>query len=401
MTTPTYYRAKRLFDGEHYHENALFMVKAGRFYLLGSSFENTLFENKLPESTLPKNAPVIHLSGLVCAGFIDVQVNGGGGAFFNKNPTRECAEQIATSHSQFGTTAMLPTLITDDITVMQQAANTISELLACPKSTSKKATSVIGIHFEGPHLSSNKKGTHSEAYIRPISEQEWAIYARQDLGIKVVTLAPECVSPDDITRLTQLGVIVCLGHSNADFATTNCALQAGATGFTHLFNAMSAFTSRAPNMVGAALLDAKSWCGLIVDGQHVHPSSAKLAINTKTTGKMMLVTDAMPPVGTNITEFDFFDGRKVYRNGNKLTSSTGELAGSVLDMATAVRNTHALDISLEESVRMATLYPAQFLNQAQQMGQLKNGYVANFVVLNQQLKVTQTYLHGQRVFSLT
>lgn len=284
----------------------------------------------------------------------------------------------------------MPTLITDRIEVMQQAADATAQAIAAGQS------GVLGIHFEGPHLSHPKKGTHSEQFIRPISEEEFAVYGRQDLGIKMVTLAPETVPLSDIERLIALGVKVCIGHSNADYETASAALNVGVDGFTHLFNAMSAFTSREPGVVGAALWDDNSWCGLIVDGHHVHPLSAQLAIRTKQRGKVMLVTDAMPPVGTDDTEFDFFDGRKVIRTGDRLNSTTGELAGSVLDMASAVRNTvNTLNVSLAESLRMASLYPAQYLGLSQK-GHLRSGADADFVVLDRRnLLVEQTYIAGQ------
>ncbi|MDP4982963.1 N-acetylglucosamine-6-phosphate deacetylase [Pseudoalteromonas tunicata] len=333
-----------------------------------------------------------HLIGLLVPGFIDVQVNGGGGAFFNADQTPACLNQMVKAHGRFGSTGLMPTLITDKIEVMQAAADATALALK------EKVPGVLGIHFEGPHLSLPKKGTHSEQYIRPISEAEFAVYARQDLGIKMITLAPENVSVEDIKRLVGYGVKVCLGHTNADFETTQAALQAGADGFTHLFNAMSAFTSREPGVVGAALWDNNSWCGLIVDGHHVHPNAAKLAIRTKAQGKMLLVTDAMPPVGTDLTEFDFFDGRKVIRTGDRLNSSTGELAGSVLDMASAVRNTvNTLDVSLAESLRMASLYPAQYLGLSHAKGRIAVDYDADFVLLDINQYALQTFIAGQLV----
>ncbi|ATC94335.1 N-acetylglucosamine-6-phosphate deacetylase [Pseudoalteromonas tunicata] len=333
-----------------------------------------------------------HLMGLLVPGFIDVQVNGGGGAFFNADQTPACLNQMVKAHGRFGSTGLMPTLITDKIEVMQAAADATAQALK------EKVPGVLGIHFEGPHLSLPKKGTHSEQYIRPISEAEFAVYARQDLGIKMITLAPENVSVEDIKRLVGYGVKVCLGHTNADFETTQAALQAGADGFTHLFNAMSAFTSREPGVVGAALWDNNSWCGLIVDGHHVHPNAAKLAIRTKAQGKMLLVTDAMPPVGTDLTEFDFFDGRKVIRTGDRLNSSTGELAGSVLDMASAVRNTvNTLDVSLAESLRMASLYPAQYLGLSHAKGRIAVDYDADFVLLDINQYALQTFIAGQLV----
>ncbi|OUL58940.1 N-acetylglucosamine-6-phosphate deacetylase [Pseudoalteromonas ulvae] len=370
------FHVERLFNGESFLDSVTLTIAAGKIQSIENGFIG--------------EAPV--LTGTVVPGFIDVQVNGGGGAFFNAEQTPACLDKMAKAHGRFGSTGLMPTLITDKVEVMQAAADATAQAL------NDNVPGVFGIHFEGPHLSLPKKGTHSEQYIRPISEAEFAVYARTDLGIKMVTLAPENVSVADIKRLVSYGVKVCLGHTNADFETTQAALQAGADGFTHLFNAMSAFTSREPGVVGAALWDNNSWCGLIVDGHHVHPTAAKLAIRTKAQGKILLVTDAMPPVGTDLTEFDFFDGRKVIRTGDRLNSTTGELAGSVLDMASAVRNTvNTLDVSLAESVRMASLYPAEYLGLSAKKGRLLVDFDADFVVLDNTLHATHTYIAGQLI----
>ncbi|MFY8297595.1 N-acetylglucosamine-6-phosphate deacetylase [Pseudoalteromonas sp. SS15] len=369
------YKAKKLFDGEQFHHDVVFSVEDG----------------KVSYKVSAEKAEVINLDGLVVPGYIDVQVNGGGGAFYNAEQTTACLAKMVSAHAQFGSTALMPTLITDKIEVMQAAADAMAAAIE------SNQAGVVGIHFEGPHLSHPKKGTHSEQFIRPITEQEFDIYARQDLGIKMVTLAPETVPLADIERLISLGVKVSIGHSNADFETANTALKAGADGFTHLFNAMSAFTSREPGVVGAALWDDNSWCGLIVDGHHVHNTSAKLAIRSKQRGKIMLVTDAMPPVGTDDTEFAFFDGRKVIRTGDRLNSTTGELAGSVLDMASAVRNTvDWLDVSLPEALRMASLYPAQYLG-LNSKGHLREGADADFVHLDENLFAQATYIAGAQI----
>lgn len=369
------YRAKKLFDGHSFFENSIFSV------------ENGVISYEVDRQSVD----LIELDGLVVPGFIDVQVNGGGGAFFNAEQTTQCLAKIVAAHSQFGSTALMPTLITDKVEVMANAAQATAEAIA------NNQPGVLGIHFEGPHLSHPKKGTHSEQFIRPISEQEFEIYARQDLGVKMVTLAPETVPISDIKRLIELGVKVSVGHSNADYQTTMNALHVGADGFTHLFNAMSPFTSREPGVVGAALWDDNSWCGLIVDGHHVHNTSAKLAIRSKQRGKIMLVTDAMPPVGTDDMEFDFFDGRKVIRTGDRLNSTTGELAGSVLDMASAVRNTiTSLDVSLSESLRMASLYPAQYLG-LKHKGHLQEGADADFVLLDDNHFALATFIAGKHI----
>lgn len=326
--------------------------------------------------------------GLLVPGFIDVQVNGGGGVLLNDSPSREGIRQIFSAHAQFGTTAMLPTLITDSVEVMRQTAEAIAEAIA------DNEPGIVGVHFEGPHMSLAKRGVHSPAYLRELSEQEMAVFARQDLGAKVITLAPEVVSPEQIRQLVSMGVRVCLGHSNATASQVQSALEAGACGFTHLYNGMSALTSREPGMVGTALADANSWCGLILDGHHVHPLSAKLAIRAKGIEKIMLVTDAMPPVGTNQTDFAFY-GERVVREGSKLTATSGSLAGSVLDMAGAVRYVvQTLHLPLNQAVYMASASPAAFLGMSTQLGSLEAGKRADMLLLNADLKVQRSWIAG-------
>ena len=288
---------------------------------------------------------------------------------------------------------MLPTLITDKVEVMAQAADAMAQAIA------EKVPGIVGIHFEGPHLSLAKKGTHCAELIRPISDEEWQVLSRKDIGQVMVTLAPETVSTADITRMVNLGIKVCLGHTNADFDTAQKAVDAGATGFTHLFNAMSPFNGREPGVVGCALLNDHTQSGLIVDGHHVDYASCQVAIKAKPAGGIFLVTDAMPPVGTDMTEFPLYD-RTVYVNNGKLTSTTGELAGSSLDMATAVKNTHlGLKIPLDESLRMASLYPAQYLyaNNSVVRGELKVGMQADMVILNDDLSVAETWIGGEKI----
>lgn len=361
----------RLFDGSHWQQNVEVTFEHGRIKQIAPA---------APESVR---------QGSLVPGFIDVQVNGGGGALFNTTPTLATLRTMVKAHAQFGSTALLPTVITDSVAVMQQAADVIAQALA------QAEPGVLGVHFEGPHLSVPKKGVHPERFIRELSAEEMAIYQRTDLGVKMVTVAPETISPEQIKQLVEANVVVCLGHSNADGATVEAAIAAGATGFTHLYNAMSPLTSREPGMVGVALADPSTWCGIILDGHHVHPTAAKLALASKPTGKVLIVTDAMSPVGTDATEFDFFEG-KVTRQGNKLTAETGQLAGSVLDMIGAVTYAKTiLQVEEAEALRMASLYPAQFLGIATERGQLSVGSQADFVLLDQQDQVVQCWLAGQ------
>lgn len=369
--------ATRLFDGQDFIDDQVLTITDG---VISAIDQNT-------------NGVDVKITELVAPGYIDLQVNGGGGALFNDSPCVDTLKTIMAAHATFGTTAMMPTLITDKVEVMIQAADAMSEAIA------NKIPGIIGIHFEGPHLSFAKKGTHCAEFIRPISDVEWRIFSRKDIGQVMVTLAPETIVPADITRMVELGIKVCIGHSNASYVVAQTAVDAGATGFTHLFNAMSPLQGREPGVVGCALLNDSTQCGLIVDGHHVDYASCQLAIKAKPAGGVFLVTDAMPPVGTEQTEFPLYD-RTVYVDKGKLTSSTGELAGSSLDMATAVRNTYKdLKVTLDESLRMASLYPAKYLyaNQNHERGELKIGMRADFVVLNEKLNVQQTWIGGERV----
>ncbi|UML94744.1 N-acetylglucosamine-6-phosphate deacetylase [Shewanella xiamenensis] len=369
--------AEQLFDGEAFHRDVPVTIEDGLIASLDTA----------------SGAKEIRYPGTLVPGFIDVQVNGGGGALFNSSPTVACIETIGKAHARFGTTGFLPTLITDNVQVMAKAADAVALAVA------QKSAGVLGVHFEGPHLSVPKKGVHPQGFIREITEAELAIFCRQDLGIRVVTLAPENVSPEVIRLLVESGVKVCLGHSNADYDTVVAALKAGATGFTHLYNAMSPLGSREPGVVGAAIESETAWCGLIVDGHHVHPAAARIALRAKPRGKVMLVTDAMPPVGLDDeTSFELF-GTQVLRVGDRLNAVTGELAGCVLDMATAVENSvKMLGLPLGEALRMASLYPAEFLGIAESVGRLAVGQRADLVLLDNQHQVLANYIAGNAVY---
>ena len=369
--------AENLFDGKTIKKNQMITVEGGTI----QSIESAQFQDD-----------AIRLVGLVAPGFLDVQVNGGGGVLFNNQPNLDTLLTMSRAHQQFGSTAILPTLITDDFATMQQAANAVASAIA------QNTKGIIGIHFEGPHLSQPKKGIHPTQHIRQISPDEMALFERTDFGLVCVTLAPENVSVETIKELVQAKVKVCLGHSNATADETFAALQAGAQGFTHLFNAMSPLQSREAGMVGAALLDANSYCGLIVDHEHVDMTSCQLAIKCKTPERIMLVTDAMSHVGSEQIELQFA-GMQINRQGNRLTIEGGRLAGSALDMASAVRNcVQDLQCTLQQAITMASATPASFLGLQQQKGYLAPGFDADWVVLTDQFYVNATYIAGEQTF---
>lgn len=381
MTQEVRIHARSLFDGRTFHSNQVLVI--GGKHIIAIDQDTSRVDSVL--------------DGVVAPGFVDLQVNGGGGALFNAHPTLGSLKTIISAHARYGTTGLMPTVITDDISTMKMAADAVAEGLR------RDIPGLLGIHFEGPHISSSKKGAHSQEYIRPIADEEWAIFKRKDLGIVIVTLAPEAVSDRQIEELVRLGVKVCIGHSNADGATVKRAIECGASGVTHLFNAMSPISAREPGVTGVALTSETTRCGLIVDGHHVHNLNIQLALKVKPKGGVFLVTDAMPPVGTEMTEFEFFD-RLVMVEDGRLISTTGELAGSAIDMASSVRYCHfELGICLGESIRLASQYPTDYLlglpMQANPKVQLAPGMLANFVQLSEQLFVQSTWVKGNKIFS--
>jgi len=332
----------------------------------------------------------IDLGGLLLLpGFVDTQVNGGGGVLFNENPTVEGVEAIGAAHRRFGTTGFLPTLISDDLSTVAAAIAAVDEAIA------RGVPGVLGVHIEGPFLSPKRKGIHDDAKFRTLDEAAIALISSLKRGRTLVTLAPETTTPDMIRKLAGAGVIVAAGHTNADYATVRAALAAGVTGFTHLFNAMSPLTSRHPGAVGAALEDADSWCGVIVDGRHVHPATLRIAMAAKRRDRFMLVTDAMPSVG--LAQKDFaLQGRPIRVVDGACLDADGVLAGSDLDMAQALRNAMRLcELDLATASAMASGNPAAFLGLAGQLGVVAPGRRADLVVADDDLHVLQAWCGGE------
>jgi N-acetylglucosamine-6-phosphate deacetylase len=343
----------------------------------------------LPADQAPAGAKIRDLEGgLLVPGFIDTQVNGGGGVLFNDAPTAETIAAIGAAHRPFGTTGFLPTLISDDLSVVDQAMRATEAAIAAG------VPGVLGVHIEGPFLNVKRKGIHDPAKFRVIDEAALALLSSLKVGKTLVTLAPETTTPDIIRRLTQAGVIVAAGHTNAAYGTMRKALAAGLTGFTHLFNAMSPLTSREPGVVGAALESQTAWCGLIVDGRHVDPAVLRIALRTRPLDRFMLVTDAMPTVGMIDKSFDL-QGRQIHVVDGVCVDAHGTLAGSDLDMIGAVRNAISmLGLSLDDAVAMASASPAAFLGLTHQRGHIAVGQAADLVLLDDTLQVRETWING-------
>lgn len=325
---------------------------------------------------------------LLLPGFIDCQVNGGGGVLFNDAPSVEVIRRIGTAHRKFGTTGFLPTLISADLEVVERA------IAAVQAAIEAAVPGVLGIHIEGPFLSLARKGIHDQAKLRELDDSGIGLLTSLKGGRTLVTLAPEMTTPELIQKLVSAGVVVSAGHTNATYAQIVSALRHGLTGFTHLFNAMSQLTGREPGVVGAALDDQDSWCGIIVDGAHTDPVVLRIALRCKRHDRFMLVTDAMPGVGTVQKSFNL-QGRRITVSGARCVDEDGRLAGSNLDMASCVRNAVSmLGLPLAEAVRMASLYPAQFLGLAHEIGRIAPGYRANLVLVDDELRVLDTWIDG-------
>ncbi|GAB3512174.1 N-acetylglucosamine-6-phosphate deacetylase [Pseudoxanthomonas daejeonensis] len=328
--------------------------------------------------------------GWLLPGFIDAQVNGGGGVLFNNDTRVEAIAAIGRAHRRFGTTGFLPTLISDDAAVMARAVDATRDAITAG------VPGVLGVHLEGPYIAPARKGTHDAAKFRVPDAVEATMATSLDNGVTLITLAPEQVPLDTIRMMVARGAIVVAGHTAATYEQTRAGLDAGLRGFTHLYNAMTPLQGREPGAVGAALEDRDSWCGVIVDGVHVHPASLRVALAAKPPGKIFLVTDAMPMVGSDDPAFALY-GEVITAVDGVVRNAAGALAGSALDMATAVRNcVQLLGLPLDEAARMAATYPAEFLGLGRRHGRIAPGFQADLVLLDDALQVRSTWIAGAR-----
>jgi N-acetylglucosamine-6-phosphate deacetylase len=385
MTALTALTGARIFDGDLWHEDSALLIADGKVAAIA------------PLRDVPSDARAVPMDGLsLVPGFIDLQVNGGGGVLLNEQPDLEGIRTICAAHARFGTTGLLPTLITDTVEV---TTRTIAAGLAARQA---QVPGFLGLHLEGPHLSVARKGAHDPNLIRPMEDADLArtVEARKGLDALLMTLAPENATSDQIAALHAAGVTVSLGHSDCSYRTAAAAVSAGASMMTHLFNAMSPLGHREPGMVGAALDLGHVNAGLIADGFHVDPASIGVALRAKRgPGRIFLVTDAMSTIGTAMTRF-FLNGREIFRKGGRLTLADGTLAGADIDMASCIRfmRDHA-GIDLEEALRMASLYPAEAIGMTGRKGRLTHGHDADFAVIDGDVNVVSTWIAGTPVFA--
>jgi N-acetylglucosamine-6-phosphate deacetylase len=375
QTGPAAIVAPRLFDGAALRGPAALLHENGRIVAL------------TPPGHVPAGAVVETLPAdtLLAPGFIDVQVNGGGGTLFNDRPTLDGARAIMQAHERFGTTSCLPTLITDSRDAMARAVAAAREGAA--------ASGFLGVHLEGPFLNPARKGVHREDLIAAIETGNLDLLG----GARLVTLAPEHAPRGFIRALAERGVTVAAGHTEASADQMRRAADEGLTGLTHLFNAMPPLQGRAPGPVGAAFADERLFAGIICDGLHVDSTSVRAAWRALGAERLMLVTDAMPSVGAAVDRF-ILSGREIRLVDGRLVTADGTLAGAHLDMAGAVRNAVRLcGIPLADALRMASATPARFLKLDDRLGQLAPGHAADMVALDGGLSVTGVWRRGARL----
>ena len=372
-----------IFDGRQTKQNHALLIEDGRI--------NTICE----AGHEPENCQRITLNGgTLMPGLVDLQVNGGGGVMLNDKPTVEGIQTICDAHGRCGTTSLLPTLITASRDITTQAINAAIEAYR------QHVPGYIGLHLEGPHLSVAKKGAHSAALIRPMDNDDLEQYlgTAEQIPLLKLTVAPESVSTGQIRTLTDAGIIVSLGHSNATYEQCMAAFDAGAVCATHLFNAMSPLTHREPGLVGAALAHHNVCCGLIADGHHVHIAAIKHALTAKHAAyPIFLVSDAMSPIGTTLDSFSL-DNRTVFRKDGKLVLADGTLAGADITLLDAVKFMAHCGVSNEQAITMATTYPASLYARKGRnelsAGTLTPGQLADVVYTDDAMNLLQVWRQG-------
>ena len=366
----------RLFDGEKFLDDHAVVVDGARIAAV------------TPYAERPQGEVRDLAGGLLAPGFIDVQVNGGGGVLFNDDPSAAGIARIAAAHRNYGTVGLMPTLVTD-------APEKLKAALAGVHEARKSVPAALGVHLEGPFLDPRRAGAHDPKYIRAMKAEDVAILANADCGALMLTLAPDRVTAEQVRALAERGILVSLGHSNATYEEAMTAVAAGARAFTHLFNAMSPFAGRQPGMVGAALDTPETFVGVIADGQHIHPMSLRLAFAAKRRDRFMLITDAMPPAAGGPDTF-LLQGRPVSRLDGALRLADGTLAGSVLTMDEALRHVvQVVGLPLADALAMASRVPAAFLRRERDLGRIAPGFLASLVHLDEELQVRGVWVEGE------
>ena len=369
----------QIFCGERFYDDHALLVE-------GKSIVDIVDKNNTPD-----NFNKIELDqGILAPGFIDLQVNGGGGVLFNNSPNKESLNTIIKAHQFFGTTSVMPTVISDSLEVLEQCIKTVTEEI-------KNNSSLLGIHIEGPFFNTKYRGVHQKQYISTINSDYLNLFESLKGFPVMLTLAPECISSKELKHLTSLGIKTLAGHSDASYDELDDAIKNGLDGFTHLFNAMGQISAREPGVVGSALHFENTFASIIVDLHHVHPSLIQLAYQLKPTGKLFFISDSMATINHGKPSFELYD-EVVNESDGRLVNSEGKLAGSSITQIDAVKNAYQkCNIPLNQALAMASRYPAEYLGIENHLGSLKPGYRADLVHFDSNFKVHNAWVSGKQI----
>ena len=343
------------------------------------------------EDAIPTDFSVQKLEGgILSPGFIDLQVNGGGGKLFNNSPDKESLNTIISAHQYFGTTSIMPTVISDSLNILQKCTDTISNEI-------NNNHSLLGIHIEGPFFNVKYRGVHQKQYINTINASYLNLFETLDKFPVMLTLAPECISIKQLKHLNSLGFKILAGHTDANYDQLEEAVKYGLDGFTHLFNAMGQISAREPGVVGSAFDFDETSASIIVDLHHVHPSLINLSFKQKPKGKLFFVSDSMATINHGEPSFELYD-EVVSESNGRIINSEGKLAGSSITQIDAIKNAYQkCSIPLESAISMATLYPAEYLGVSDYIGQLKKGYRADLAHFDSNFHVQNVWLAGKQI----
>ena len=369
----------QIFCGERFYDDHALLVE-------GKSIVDIVDKNNTPD-----NFNKIELDqGILAPGFIDLQVNGGGGVLFNNSPNQESLNTIIKAHQFFGTTSIMPTVISDSLEVLEQCIRAVTEEI-------KNNSSLLGIHIEGPFFNTKYRGVHQKQYISTINSDYLNLFESLKGFPVMLTLAPECISSQQLKHLTSLGIKTLAGHSDATYDELDDAIKNGLDGFTHLFNAMGQISAREPGVVGSALHFENTFASIIVDLHHVHPSLIQLAYQLKPKGKLFFISDSMATINHGKPSFELYD-EVVNESDGRLVNSEGKLAGSSITQIDAVKNVYQkCNIPLNQALAMASRYPAEYLGIENHLGSLKPGYRADLVHFDSNFKVHNVWVSGKQI----
>ena len=369
----------QLFSGKEFFDNRALLIDG----------ENII--DIINEYDIPKNFEIQKLNGgILSPGFIDLQVNGGGGKLFNNSPDKESLNTIIEAHQHFGTTSIMPTVISDSLNVLKRCTTTISEEIENNKS-------LLGVHIEGPFFNVKYRGVHQKQYINTINSDYLNLFENLKDFPVMLTLAPECISTKQLKHLKSLGFKILAGHTDASYDQLEEAIKYGLDGFTHLFNAMGQISAREPGVVGSALTFDNTAASIIVDLHHVHPSLIQMAYKQKPQGKLFFVSDSMATIHHGEPSFELYD-EIVSESKGRIINSEGKLAGSSITQIDAIKNAYqSCNIPLNEALAMASRYPAEYLGVANYLGSLKSGYRADLTHFDLDFQVQNVWVAGKQL----